>query len=190
MQRASLPYHVRLVNIVPEHGEVEELKEHIEHARDPFDKIVAGTMAIIAALLAVVSVYGQHHNTEQLLKQEQASDQWAYFQAKDIRHYVAEATKDLLAQSHSADTLVSRYQQDSARYKKDQAAISEKAKKLEEERDVSKEKAHKFHFGEVFLEISIVLLSLSILTKRKPLALMGVVSAAFGALWAFRGFLP
>jgi hypothetical protein len=174
---------------VPEHGEIEELKEHVEHARDPFDKIVAGTMAIIAALLAIVSVFGQRYNTEQLLRQEQATDQWAYFQAKDIRHYVAEATKDLLAQSHATDTLVSRYEKDSARYKSDQANISEKARKLEEERDVSAEKAHKFHFGEIFLEISIVLLSLSILTKRKLFAFIGVASALFGAVWASGGFL-
>jgi Domain of unknown function (DUF4337) len=171
------------------HEEVEELKEHIEHAHDPFDKIVAGMMAIIAALLAVVSVFGQHYNTEQLLRQEQASDQWAYFQAKDIRRYVAEATKDVLTQSHAANVAVSRYQQDSARYDRDKANISEKAKKLEEERDVSAEKAHKFHFGEIFLEVAIVLLSLSILTKRRPLAFIGVASALFGAVWASGGFL-
>jgi hypothetical protein len=167
----------------------EEVEEHVEHARDPFDKIVAGTMAIIAALLAVVSVFGQHYNTEQLLKQEQASDEWAYSQAKDIRHYVAEATKDLLAQSHAGDNLVGHYQGDSLRYKKDQADLIEKARKLEEDRDVSAEKAHKFHYGEVFLEIAIVLLSLSILTKRKPLALIGVACALVGAVWASIGFL-
>ena len=172
-----------------EHDEVEELKEHVEHAREPFDKIVAGTMAIIAALLAIVSVAGQHYNTEQLLMQEQASDEWSYFQAKDIRHYVAEATKDLLGQTHAGDVLVSRYQKDSVRYKNDQASISEKAKKLEEERNVSGEKAHKFHYGEVFLEIAIVLLSLSIMTKWKPLALIGAVSALVGVVWASGGFL-
>ena len=51
----------------------EEVKEHIEHAREPFEKMVAASMAIIAALLAVVSVLGQHYNTEELLKQQQAS---------------------------------------------------------------------------------------------------------------------
>jgi hypothetical protein len=174
---------------VAAHDEVEELKEHAEHAREPFDKIVAGTMAIIAALLAIVSVAGQHYNTEQLLMQEKASDQWAYSQAKDIRHYVADATRDVLAQSHAGETLVSRYQGDSVRYKKEQTEIGEKARKLEEERDVSAGKAHKFHYGEVFLEISIVLLSLSILTKRKPLAFIGAASALVGAVWASTGFL-
>lgn len=172
-----------------EHDEVEELREHAEHAREPFDKIVAGTMAIIAALLAVVSVAGQHYNTEQLLMQEQATDRWAYYQAKDIRHYVAEATKDLLTQSHAGDALVSRYGKDSLRYKDDQANIKEEAEKLEKERDVSAHKAHKFHYGEVFLEVAIVLLSLSILTKRRPLALFGAASALVGVIWASTGIL-
>ena len=172
-----------------EHDEVEELKEHTEHARDPFDKTVAGAMAIIAAFLAIVSVLGQHYNTEQLLEQEQATDQWAYWQAKDIRRYVAEATKDLMTQSHAPNDALSRYEKDSARFKNDQANIKEKADELEKERDVSGEKAHKFHYGEVFLEVAIVLLSLSILTKRRPLALFGIVSAVVGVVWASTGLL-
>jgi hypothetical protein len=174
---------------VAEHGTVEELKEHAEHAREPFDKVVAATMAIIAALLAVVSVAGQHYNTEQLLMQEQASDQWAYYQAKDIRHYVADATRDVLTQAHAGDASVSRYGKDSERYKGEEKSISEKAKQLEEERDHSAEKAHKFHFGEVFLEVAIVLLSLSILSKRRSLAYLGITSALFGAVWASTGLI-
>lgn len=165
-----------------------ELEEHIERAENRFDKMVAGGMAIIAALLAVVSVAGQHFNTEQLLRQEQASDEWAYYQAKNLRHYVADATQDILIQEHAADKVVSRYQKDSVRYKNDENTISETAKKLEEERNVSAEKAHKFHFGEVFLEVAIVLFSLSILTKFRPLALLGVLSAVVGVVWASQGF--
>ena len=63
----------------------DELQEHAEHAREPFDKRVAATMAIIAALLAVVSVLGHIATTEELLNQQKASDQWAYYQAKSIR---------------------------------------------------------------------------------------------------------
>jgi len=57
----------------------EELREHSEHAKEPFDKKVAGTMAILAAALAVVSVLGHIFTTEELLEQQKASDQWAYY---------------------------------------------------------------------------------------------------------------
>ena len=48
----------------------EELREHAEHARAPFDKKVAATMAMIAAALAVVSVFGHISTTEELLLQQ------------------------------------------------------------------------------------------------------------------------
>ena len=75
----------------------EELQEHAEHAHQPFDKRVAATMAGIAAILALVSVLAQHYNTETIVAQQLASDQWAFYQAKDIRRYVAGATTDSVA---------------------------------------------------------------------------------------------
>ena len=76
----------------------EELQEHAEHAKEPFDKMVAVTMAIIAALLAIVSVLGHILSTEELLAQQKASDQWAFYQAKDIRRYDSEIAQDMLKQ--------------------------------------------------------------------------------------------
>lgn len=165
----------------------EELEEHIHHAQEPFEKIVAGSMAIIAALLAIVSVLGQHYNTEQILKQEQSSDQWAYFQAKDIRRYVAQSTQDLLAKIDT--TAAVRYGKDGARYKSEGAEIQKEARALETERDKMESKARQFHFGEVFLEIAIVFLALSILTKQRLLSFAGFASAIFGTGWAALGFL-
>ena len=73
----------------------EELQEHAEHAKAPFDKRVAVTMAIIAAMLAVDGVMGHLLTTEELLLQQKASDQWAYYQAKSIRRYTSEVAVDL-----------------------------------------------------------------------------------------------
>ena len=166
----------------------EELEEHVQHAKDSFEKIVAGNMAIVAALLAIVSVLGQHYNTEELLNQQKSSDQWAYYQSKDIRRYVAQSTQDLLTQANPTGQAAQRYQKDSARYKTEGAQIQEEARKLERERDESGLKANQFHLGEVFLEVAIVLLSLSILTKRRPLAFAGFASAIVGVVWSTRGF--
>src|SRR6266446_2026179 len=94
----------------------EELQEHAEHAQGPFDKRVAASMAIIAALLAVVSVLGHITTTEELLSQQKASDQWAYYQAKSIRRYESEIARDLLAQAGGAKT--QDYGKNVARYTK------------------------------------------------------------------------
>lgn len=162
----------------------EELEEHVHHAANPFDKTVAATMAIIAALLAVVSVLGQHFNTEELLRQQQASDQWAYSQAKDIRHYAAQIAQDSLKSMKADPAAIGHYAQDSSRFRKDHDQIQEQARDLEKESVRSGNRANRFHFGEVFLEVAIVLSSLSILTKSRPLFFGGVAAALAGVIIA------
>src|ERR1700746_3903082 len=97
----------------------EEVEEHVHHAREPFDKIVAASMAIIAAMLAVVSVLGQHYIAEELLMQAKASDQCSYYQAKDIRRFTAEATRDMLAELKQGSEFTSKYDKQAAKYKSD-----------------------------------------------------------------------
>ena len=161
-------------------AEHEEVEEHIHHAEKPFDKTVAGSMAIMAALLAVVSVLGQHFNTEELLKQAQASDQWAYYQAKDIRRFTAEATRDSLSELKPGTNAAKQYDAVAKKYRSDAEAIQDKARDFEKERDRSGDKANRFHRGEIFLEVAIVLCSLAILTKIRPLYIAGVVGALIG----------
>ena len=169
-------------------AEHEEIEEHVEHAHEPFHKVVAGTMAIIAALLAVVSVSGQHFNTEELLKQQQASDQWAFSQAKDIRRYTAQITQDTLASIKADPKLVGKYSKDSDKYKKQHDDIQDQARDLEKERDRSGNKANRFHIGEVFLEAAIVFSSLSILMKTRLLFFGGVLFALIGIGMAIAGW--
>jgi hypothetical protein len=95
------------------HGTEQHL-EHAEHAKhaahDPFDKRVAMTMAMIAAVLALVSTLShRRHNQVLQLQGEairyqseatgfhaQASNQWNYFQQKKQRMYLYGAQADLL----------------------------------------------------------------------------------------------
>lgn len=168
----------------------EEVAEHVHEAHEPYDKFVAGTMAIIAAVLAAVSVLGQHYTTEKVVNQQLASDQWAYYQAKDIRRYVAQVAGDDLLELKAPPSIRQKYTQDVTKYKSQSDSIQEKARDFEKERDKAGAQADRFHFGEVFLEVAIVFSSLAILIKRKPLFLAGVVSAMIGivisitAYWA------
>jgi hypothetical protein len=65
--------------------------EHAEHAahaaEDPFNKRVALSMAVIAAVLASVSMLSHQKHNATLLYQTQASNQWSYYQAKKQRGY-------------------------------------------------------------------------------------------------------
>ena len=159
----------------------EELQEQAEHAKEPFDRNVALTMAVIAAVMAIVSVAGQILVTEELLNQQKASDQWAFSQAKDIRRYDSEVARDMLAAVSGGPAAINRYSANSERYEKEKNEIQEEAKKLEKERDVHGAEALRAHVGEVFLEIAIVLASLAILTKRRPMWYLSMLSAVVGA---------
>jgi hypothetical protein len=80
------------------HGQPHEEAEHAaHHAADPFDRRVAMSMVVIAAILAAVRVLGHRTHNETLQYQIQAnvahtqeSDQWNFFQAKKMREVLAE----------------------------------------------------------------------------------------------------
>src|SRR4051794_17048457 len=82
------------------HENVEQI-EHAHHAAHggAFDRRVATTMAIIAALMASVTMLGHRaHNdtlrlqTEANIKHTQASDEWGYYQAKNIRRHAYQSS--------------------------------------------------------------------------------------------------
>lgn len=167
--------------------EAHESAEHSEHAKDPFDKRVAGTMAIIAAALAVVSVLGHITTTEELLSQQKASDQWSYYQAKSIRRYQSEVARDLFAGMKLNDQSA-QYAKNSEKYRKDDDDIQKEAQGLEQESHLRGRQALGFHFGEVFLEFSIVLASLAILSKREALWYASILSGTIGTVVALTIF--
>lgn len=164
----------------------EELKEHAENARHPFEKRVAATMAIIAAALAVVSVLGHIKTTEELLLQQKASDQWAFYQAKSNRRYESEIARDLFSAMNSANAAkqMQEYAANSERYRKEADEISKEATALQNESRVNGARALRLHLGEIFLEIAIVFASLAILTKRPLLYWTAVVSGLVGVILA------
>jgi hypothetical protein len=160
----------------------EELQEHAEHAKEPFDKKVAVTMAIIAALLAIVSVLGHILSTEELLSQQKASDQWAFYQAKDIRRYDSEIAMDMLKalKTGEVEDRIKHYSGNAEKYDTDRKEIQDKAKEFEAERDHKGAQALRLEISEVFLEMGIVFASLAILTKRPMVWYTSMIAALVG----------
>jgi len=169
----------------------EELQEGVEHAKEPFDKKVAGSMAAIAALLAIVSVGSHIYTTEELLAQQQASDQWAYSQAKDIRRYDSEIALDVLkaTKNEGLEERLTQYSKNAERYGREHTQIQDKAQELEAERDLNGKKARRLEYGEIFLEVGIVLASLSILAKMPRIWYASLLSAGVGVGIAASMFL-
>lgn len=165
----------------------EELHEHAEHAKEPFDKKVAVTMAVIAAMLAVDGVMGHLLTTEELLLQQKASDQWSYYQAKSVRRYDSEVAVDMLKGSNPE--AAEKYRKYAEKYRQDDEEISKEAKALEAESHTKGDQAQRLDFGEVFLELGIVFASLAILTKRRVYWATAMGSTLVGLAIALSMFL-
>jgi hypothetical protein len=175
--------------------EFSELQENAEHGREnPSLAPISVTMAILAVCVAVVSLLGHRAHTEEILSQTRASDQWSYYQAKNIRRHNYEMGVDLLSMAEfkdkaQADKVREKYHKEAERYTKEQAEIEEQAKDLEKESALAQRKANRFDLGEVFLEIALVISSLALLSRKRFYWFLGIVSGLAGLGVAATGFL-
>ena len=180
---------------LPNPEELEEIKGKA------FTRHVALTTAIFAVLLAITSLGGNNAMKEMLLAQQQASDQWAFYQAKVIREHFYRGQKlrlelDLLEKDALKPEVKKRYQEllrqmttEEARYGVEKKEIEKEAKHLEHERDVNRDKDPYFDYAEVLLQIAIVMSSIAILAHSRLMFGFSLVSATLGALLSANGFL-
>ncbi len=175
--------------------ELSELQENAEHGREnPSLAPISVTMAILAVCVAVVSLLGHRSHTEELLLQNRATDQWSYYQAKNIRRHNYEMGVDLLSMVEfkdkaQADKVREKYQKEAERYTKEQAEIEDQAKDLEKDSAREQRKANRFDLGEVFLEIALVISSLALLSRKRFYWFLGIVSGLAGLGVAATGLL-
>ncbi|MGA2813487.1 MAG: DUF4337 domain-containing protein [Candidatus Acidiferrum sp.] len=173
-----------------------ELPERPEegHEDNPLILPVSVTISTLAVLVALVTMFGHRAANEQILLQAKASDQWNYYQAKNIRFHEMEGYVDLLgnlapADKEKAEASREKYVKQAEKYDKDKDEISSEAKKLEAERDVFGKKENRFDTGEALLEIGLVICSMTLLTKKKAFWFSGIAIAAIGVGFAITGFL-
>jgi hypothetical protein len=176
------------------HEAVEPPEAHHEHADNPFLVPVSVTISILAVLVAAVTLLGHRAHTEELLLQSQATDQWAYYQAKNIRFHEMQSVADLLGalapeDKEKAATLREKYVKEVEHYAGDREDISEKAKELEKERDLLGRRADRFDGGEALLEIGLVICSITLLTRRRAFWFGGMLIGLSGVALALTGFL-
>jgi len=175
--------------------------EELEEKRDrTFSRRVALVTAVYAVALAVAGLGGKYAMKEMLLAQQQASDQWAFYQAKVIREHQYRAQKLILeaqpAESSSLkgperarlEALARTFAEEEKRYNAEKKDIEKDARKLEHQRDVYRNRDPYFDYAEVFLQIAIVCASVSILATSRPMLGISLVLALLGALLTINGF--
>lgn len=175
--------------------ELHELHEHAEHGKEHPDLApVTLTMAVLAVLVATVSLLGHRSSTEEVILQNRVTNQWSYFQAKNIRRHNDEligsltgviATKD----AEAAAKLQEKIQAEAERYRDEQKELETKARELEQEFGLAHRETDRFDLGEVFLEIALVITSITLLSGRRIFWHLGLLFGAAGIVTALSAFL-
>jgi hypothetical protein len=193
------------------HGPEHQI-EHAEHAahasHNLFDTRVTISIAAIAAVLACVAMLGHraHNRTLQLQndagrESTEAANKWAYYQTKNLMNFEAKLLLDQMkvfaareGSQAEAEAVRAHYQAIVDKYDKKLPKIEEEASQIAasgEKHAVESEHAHtwanRFDFGELGLQLAVVLCSLAILTKRRGFWYAGLLSALAGCLVALTG---
>ena len=171
-----------------------------EHAANSFSRRVALVTAIYAVVLAIAALGGNHAMKEMLLAQQEASNQWAYYQSKVIREHLNRGNKMMLeaqlaepsalkgAERAKFEALAQKFADEEKRMNVDKKEIEPKAKAAEVERDRNQAKDPYFDYAEVLLQISIVCASIAILSASRPMFWFSSALAILGTLLTINGF--
>jgi len=180
--------------------------EELEERRDKtFSRRIALVTAVYAVVLAIASLGGNNAMKEMLIAEQEAANQWAYYQSKVIREHLNRGNKMVLetqlaepsslkgAEREKFEALARKFADEEKRMVVDKKEIEPKARGFEAERDRNQTKDPYFDYAEVLLQIAIVCASVSILSTSRPmfwfssvLAVLGVVSTINGFLLVFR----
>jgi len=174
---------------------LEELQENAEHgAHEPNLAPVTITMAIFAVLVAATGLLGHRAHTEEMLHQTKATDQWAYYQAKNIRQknyelFIDETSVFALQNPEQTQKIKEKYQKEIEKYKDQEKDIKNEAESAENDVLIEGRRADRFDLGEVMLEAALVICSITLLTRKKLFWAMGLVLGAAGVVIAASGLL-
>ena len=174
--------------------EMQELQERAEQGHEARLAPVSLTMAILAVFVAAVSVLGHRAHTEEIILQNRVTDTWAYYQAKNTQRQTTELFLDLLKISEfkdnkAAEALKAKYQEAIGALAGRQEEIKTEARKLEKEMEVERRRADRFDLSESFLEIALVVTSITLLTRKRIFWGAGFVAAAIGLIVAATGLV-
>ena len=173
-----------------------------EEKKEPWLNWLALTTVILAVCATLSTFKGGGYSTRSVMSQTQASDQWAYFQAKSIKGYVYEMQKDKLELEMKASggkmpavvaadyqKKIDDYGKKIARYETEKAEIQKEAKKYEEIRNDAQKHGQIFGIAVIYLQIAILLSSIAALIKKKPVWLLGLAIGLAGIVYFANGFL-
>jgi hypothetical protein len=174
--------------------EITEFSNQMKEAGESSMTHVSLIISILAVLVAMVTVLGHRQHTEAILLQARASDTWNEYQSRKMRLVQIGGNVDLLTlQPSSSDAAVQKklheYRSQMEKWKGENDGEQQKAKDLETEVALAEVKAGRFDIGEALLQISVVLASITLLTRRSVYVAAAAVLGLAGLLTAASALL-
>ncbi len=177
---------------------LEQAKEGIEGAHHHDDGRARGTAVLIAALaacLALADLGEKSTQNEYITRHVDLSDQWSFYQAKNVRATVRAAEASVLESLPDSPAVAQRIKaarDEEARMRDDPQGndgMKQLAARTEAESALRERAFHRYHQYEIVvsgLQIAIVLASISVVTRLIWLAIAG---AGLGAVASLYGLL-
>ena len=173
----------------------------MEEQKDRWLNYLAAITVLLALGATLSTLRVGSYSNRSILRQTQASNQWAYFQAKSIKSYLYELQKEKLEMelkqmpataSQEArkeyEKKIESYDKKLKTYEEEKAAIQREARTLESQRDVAVLHSQAFGIAVILLQLSILLSSIAALMKKKMVWYLGLVLGAVGVVYFANGF--
>ena len=173
------------------HGQHDHAVEHAAHA-DGLGRWVAMFTALLATMGAIISYQngasesqGLEFKNEAILKKAEASDQWAYYQAKGIKEVIVSNT------AGASDTERTRLAAEARRYADEKSEIQKRAQEFDHEAQAADaasarafEPHHRLAQALALVQVAIALAAMTVLTRQRWLLGLSALCAAGGvAFW-------
>ncbi len=172
-----------------------------EEKKEPWLNYLALTTVILAVCATLSTFKGGSFSTRSVLSQSQAANQWAYYQSKSIKVYIYDIEKERLESelqekegslspngSQELKNRINSYGRKIQKYETEKADIQREAREFEKIRDDAQEHSKVFGLAVIFLQIGILLSSISALMKKKYMWYLGVAVGTVGIVFFVNGF--
>jgi hypothetical protein len=164
--------------------------------KEKWQSWLALSTAIMAVLAAITTLYMGKFSSRAIMAQGQETDQWAFYQAKSVKQHTFDLSRRALELQYRSqkgvttdlaadyEKTLAKYGEEVKRYDKEKKEIMQKAEGIAAVKLKAQEMGGNFAYALIFLQIAIMLSSISSLTKKHYLWYIALI-ANLGWLFFF-----
>jgi hypothetical protein len=174
--------------------EIQEFSKQLKEGGEESLTSISLAISILAVLVAMVTVLGHRSHTQAVLAQSKAGDEWNLYEAKKIRLDSLSVVIDQMQLAPTVDesaktAKLAEYKEHIAKWNADLKQEQGTADKYQETVERAEHQAEHFDLGEALLQISVVLSSITLFTRRRHYFIGGLTLGVAGVAVAATAWL-